>query len=155
MITSNSFLGIKIIDLTDDTSIASLSDDLQYVTPPSGQLYRLINATVNIPDPAGSGSGTHFIKFQFKNINTEFSFDNDLFYVSSAHDVDIILSYGYVRTGDTKYPPDNIQQTQFLRNGITFNNANPLAFYYYNGTDVAQANSRKCNLMFEIYKECL
>jgi len=152
MISPNSsFLGLKMIDLSDDTTVASGGgSDTQTLQPPQGQIYKIIELSVDIPDPVGSSANYHRLSIGYQN----FTDSNDIIFIQGNFGTDIRIYNGGLG-GDVVYPADDNNQLPLKRTMIYASYTEPLDFVYTNNTDVNQTGTRKIEIMTAVYKDLI
>ena len=151
MITPNSsFLGLKIIDLSSSEEVAAAGNDLQLLTPPKGQMYKIKDIYYLSADPAGSSSGNQYIDIGLVG----FSDRNYIIVISNFGSAIFIKNSGLV--GDTEVPSSGTIVNELIRSGqMVCSNSIPMEFYYKNATDVSKTGTRTLEILVEIYKEVL
>jgi hypothetical protein len=151
-----SFLGLKAINLTDDTEVSAGGENEQLLQPPKGQVYKITAIDYKASDPVGSGQGDHilFIKYEVSNIST---LDNDVFLAQGISETgsDLKILFNEFQAGSS-IPGNNTEEKIFFGSRIMVaSNSVPLSFRYINHTDVAQTGERKLNIISEVYKDVL
>ncbi len=151
--TSNSFLGIKKIDLSnDDNVIATTGTNTQILTPPVGQVYQVQHISYYAIDPAGSSSGFHELRIQLFGSSTERS---RVIKIKSATGASLTIGYGQVFVADNIQVPTLAAEQMKILEHMWANNDLPINFTYLNTTDVAQAANRALEIIVKVYKDCL
>jgi len=147
----SSFLGIKEIDLSDDTSVdASGGTNTQSLTPPIGQIYKVVDLLITINTPGGTSTGSH--KLQCNHLDATYF----IFSLTAAHDAAMQAYGGQFIAGSNETPSSINQQFVLMHEGvIVASNASPVDFVYTNSTDVAQTTTRTLKLIVEVYKDLL
>ena len=158
MITpSNTFLGIKKVDLTTNTSIAAGEEGNIIVTAPAGIIYKIFDVSFFIPAPNGAGSGTHEIEFKYNKP------DNKNYYVSllmrgaAAYNESIYTTGGLIGAAGSESPSAQDQQYWLLggQRPIYISEDIPLYIDYENDTNVSQTGSRYIVLLVGVLKNVL
>jgi hypothetical protein len=147
---NSSFLGIKLIDLSTDDTVASAGSDTVQLQPPSGKIYKIIGMYVDILDPSGSSSGSH----KFRCASNGMSDSRVYFETNSDSGAGITFSNaGFVAT--TEQPSSSSDQYRIMHEWLYASNSIPLDFEYANSTDVAQSQTRTLEILVAVYKELI
>lgn len=148
--SNSSFLGIKLIDLSDDTTVASGGGtNTQTLQPPDGQIYKIKGLKIFIPDPSGSTSNDHSLEIQ--NINL-----NEIYISATSNTGSAIQIRPYAGiTSTSKRPSEIEQQYPMIFEYMLCNNTNYIEFVYVNNTDVNQTGTREIYVIVEVYKDLL
>jgi len=153
----NSFLGLKVINLSDNTQVNSGGNtNVQTLQPPEGLIYKVIHLQYSASDPAGSTTGTHSF-YVFYDATDITDLDGDIFLIrlSGNTGTNILINYDEL-TGDYETPgSDQESKTFFAGRTLNASNSIPLDFKYYNNTDANQTATRQLNMIVEVYKEVL
>jgi len=153
---SPGFIGIKKIDLSDDTTVTSGGGtNTQTLQPPQGLIYKICRLMIYIPDPAGSAANDHILSAEWDNSITLQA--QALFYLKASFGNPILTSYGSFQANSTEAPGAATQQDNMIT-GISHNYATydyPITFDYTNNTDVNQTGTRSLIIYVEVYKDLL
>jgi len=148
-----SFLGIKLLDHSTSATVAAAATEDTTIQAPKGQCYRINRISFEIPDPAGSSSGSHTLYLLYNLTDRP---QEGLIGAAGNFGTSITTSYGIMSASDES-PSGNAEQNRVImglsRNWIT--STIPLYWRYVNGTDVSQTGSRLLKLLVEVYKEVL
>jgi len=143
-----SFLGIKVIDLSDDTQVNSGGNtNTQTLQPPTGQIYKVVGISLNTP-AIGGASGTH---------KTEFNYDSFIFPEGRLQGTDganYYIAYN-VFTANSELPANSSDQLNFINKILWATNDEPLKITYTNSSDANQTGTRTLVFMVAIYKELI
>jgi len=146
--SNSSFLGIKFVDLSDSTNVASSGTNVQTLTPPVGMIYQIISLYCAIPVISGA-SGDHDLEITNANLSS----GN---YLKIAGTDGALASISYNKLlADTENPSNEREQVQVILNQMICNNDNPIVFTYSNNSDTAQTSNRPIELIVKVYKELL
>lgn len=137
------------VDLTTDATVISTGSETVQLKPPEGFIYRLVALWINIPDPVGSGSGTHSL--WMKNTSMDAGFKN--MYISSNTGADLLATYGVL--SGTVVQPSAAQQQQDMIATIWASNSEPFDFAYTNSTDVSQTGTREIDCLVLMCREAV
>jgi len=150
------FLGLKLIDLSDDTQVNSGGgQDNQFLQPNAGFIYQIISIRYYAPDPSGSTSGTHTIDIYHNDTSSEFTKDTHYLKAIANTGSNIVID-NHALTGDSSETPSGAEQQFGMINGcIWVDNANKLTLSYSNGTDANQTATRALNVWVKVYKEVI
>jgi len=146
---SNSFLGIKFIDLSDDTTVTAGNTNTQTLQPTNGQLYRIIGINYASTDPAGSGSGNQSLSIGYQNMS-----DSDGIGKITSNTGSSIYITQMQFLGTSEAPSSAALQYDLLHSSIC-SYSQPIDFIYKNDTDVSKTGTRRLLIMVEVYKEVL
>jgi len=143
------FLGIKLIDLSDDTTVSAAGGtDTQTLQPPKGQIYQIIQFDIEIPDPVGSTANNHKFNVKYQNMT-----DGDITFCNSNTGSDIKWNaYGWI--GTTEVPGSDNEQFDLIHGGqIWASYDQPVDFVYVNLTDADQTGTRRLEIMVKVWKD--
>ena len=146
--SNSSFLGIKLIDLSDSTSVASSGTNVQTLTPPPGFVYQIITLYCVIP-AIGGASGNHNLEIQNANLTS-----GNYLKIEGTDGAIATISYNKL-LADSENPTAEREQVMVIVNQLICNNSNPIVFTYSNDSDTAQAGTRTIELLVKVYKEIL
>lgn len=151
-IAFNPVFELREIDLTDDTSVpATTGTNDQSLTPDVGKVWQVVQIYFSAPDPAGSSSGTHGLRFYPRS---EVATNNLIAYVQGNFGSAINIGQNMAFNGDAKQPATQQYQVDLMYKGILWsNNTKPFLFRYYNTTDVAQAGTRTLKFLVREFNE--
>lgn len=144
-------IGVKQIDLSDDTSVAALASLNNTLTPPAGQFYKVRFIQISLPDPAGSSNGSHSLTCGY---STTGAAPERFFYLVSGFG-NTITTNCCSFVASTTENPSNAREQFILLSGVSnilVTPDNPLIFRYTNATDVAQDQTREIKVMVEVYQ---
>jgi len=143
------FLGLKYLDLTTTDAVAASADDNIEITPPDGQIYELIDLSVNIPDPAGSSAGTHTLTIAtlgiFSTLNGKLSGKS-----TTGNYIKMGDYYG-ITADNSELPSDTSDQLNWFNGKIWASPSYTMKIRYSNDTDVQQAGTRTMKFLFKVY----
>lgn len=136
----------KLIDLSNDDTVAPSGEETQTLQPPQGKIYIVRLWRYYAGDPAGSGSGTHELRVK----------QGDLYYCNiksnTGAEVSVNVNLGDMLSfnGDNRESPsDDVGQRGMITSFIRATYDRPVSFIYYNDTDVNQAANRTLNVFVE------
>jgi len=133
------------VDLTTDATVThGPTTEQMRLTPPKGFAYQVIAWQIDIPDPAGSSSGTHVLTCYHSNAN---AIDNRLFMATGNTGNKINVGRYFQMVADSESPTQNVDQAAILRDACWCTNDFPILFEYENKTDVDQAGTRTLKLL--------
>jgi len=141
---------LKLIDVSDNTMVPSgggtVNNDVQ---PPEGEIYQIINAWLDIPDPAGSAASNHVIYGQVGADNSQrwFSFNSNT-------GLDITTYYNQAQASSENPSVSGDQQSLFSSQ-ICISHTHFLRLRYLNNTDVNQTGTRTMKLLVKVYREAI
>lgn len=140
------------IDLTTSTTVAS-GGGVEYMDlkPDIGFTYEVIFFKVQIPDPSGSGSGTHRLSGGY----WDGSAFRGMFYIQSNTGTAIeTAESGFVGTAEQPATPTD--QFQIIsKQLISASNSNPFRFRYINSTDVNQTGDKLVQVWVKKFREAI
>lgn len=143
---------IEMIDLTTSTSVAS-SGGVEYLDlqPDIGYVYEVVFLKISIPDPVGSGSGTHRLTGGYWDGSAHWG----MFYVQSNTGTAITSAEsGFV--GTSEQPATAADQFNIISGQIIVaSNSEPFRFRYLNSTDVNQTGSKTIKVWVKIFREAV
>ena len=152
-IVKSEFIGVKLIDLSDDTTIAPAGTNTQQLQPPVGQCYKLLHTEVNIPDPSGSTTGDHELRC-FQNGQGE---STSAYWRALSNTGNTINTNTMGWGVDSESPANARDMFMVLGNLIecwaTYDN--PLDYKYTNDTDVNQTGTRTIKILVAVYRNAL
>lgn len=139
--SGNHSFKLKLIDLTDDTTVTSAGGtNTQTLQPPVGKIYEIVKIWFDMPVVGGT-INTHTLKGSYVNSGaTLFAF----FSATSDHDQNIDTYYGEFSANGTELPSgaSNQYQVSHAQFNLFCNYDNPIYFYYVNDTDANQTGTR-------------
>jgi len=148
LITHNDYFKIKKIDLSSSATVGHPASETQTLQPAAGKIYQVIEIYANLPDPAGSSAGTHYIHGKYQNIT------GSMIYISSGFGNDITIDQNGFTGSGTERPSGNSEQFLVPRGGmIICSNSQPFDFVYTNSTDVDQTGTRTLEILVKEYPE--
>ncbi len=140
---------LRLIDLSDDTTIAHAPTSLTVQAKPApGRVWHIVDFFYYGPDPAGSAAGAH--KIEIRNTGVSPTCYN--FRLSSNSGTDIYISH-VTLTGTAGAPSTAPAASNALQRGLYASNSLPLDITYTNSTDVDQSGTRQCYLVVKEYRE--
>jgi hypothetical protein len=150
-IAFNPHFKLKVIDLTDDTTVGPAGSNTQTLTPPAGKIYSIKYIYYNAPDPAGSGAGTHELAIERILVTSERR--NALVKATTGNTINI--GTNSLWAGDSAEYPSNANQQHDLmyRGDLICSNDYPIKFVYNNDTDVNQTGTRVLEILVKEYDE--
>lgn len=132
---------VEPIDCSQTGSVAAGSIENTTVYAPSGYIYELLGAYINVPFDADATSGDHFVAVNMTGINL------DLLYMESTYDTALIYKDCIVMSANSvQRPSAEAAQVKCLRDN-RIDESNGLKIQYKNETDVAQENDRIYHLL--------
>ena len=126
-------LAVIYTDYSQVLNVPAGNNVLITITPPSGELWRVKNLTVQMLAPIGATTGDH--KVIIRSVANNDS--NRHLYASNAYNASISILANYIYIASTKQPTTEQSQQATILNIVLTNQA-PLYLYYVNSTDVAQ-----------------
>jgi hypothetical protein len=123
------------VDASQVLNVAAAGSTSITITPPAGELWKILNLYVSVPIPSGGGSGTHTLVLS--NVSSS---GPSIISGNSVFGTAITLSRGYFSTATTPNPTLPADQQRMLHRQ-RFSNASPLAIVYLNDTNVTQTGT--------------
>jgi len=147
---SPSYLGIKFIDLSDNTEVAAAGgSNTQTLQPDAGFIYKVRHMHYDCPAIA-EASGDQKLVGSYQN------FDNtDYVFRINGTDSTRLLIITNSLAADSEEPSGKEEQWFLLQNKIIASNSQPFDFEYTNSSDTAQTGNRVLHILVEVYKEIL
>lgn len=142
-------MNIELIDLSDDTAVAAAGTNTQNLQPAAGKIYEVIEIYANIPDPAGSSSGTHKLEFMFN----DGAADRLIAYLAANTGSGLVIQLGEFSGNSAESPAAVTEQWDFIHHTLWATNARPIKIKYTNSTDVQQAQDRILSMLVKVYNE--
>jgi len=155
MITpNNSFLGTKLIDMTQTGNVAAAGDDSNIMTLPDGLLYKIKGIMAQVRNPSGASSGTH--KLQILQNNEYIDYPNTrLILLSTTYDEYLYIKSYQLYGAAEEIPAAASDQFTILSNIITCSKEAGLTVRYDNDTDVTQTYDRIVVFIADVYKSVI
>jgi len=148
----NNGFKLKLIDLSDNTSVASSGGtNKQTLQPDPGKIYEVCKIWYVASDPAGSSAGSHKIECHYETTGDTY---NGVFRIAGNTGSGIYTRFGGF-VGDSEEAPST-EATQQLYIGscnLVCSNTYPLNFTYTNSTDVNQTATRTLKILVKEYNE--
>ena len=153
---SNSFLGLKHINFTDDTQVNTSASSESLLQPPKGQIYKIVNMEFFSADPVGSTSGSQKMQIKFDDDNIT-ALDDEILIAIGTGNTGTDLSMTYNEWGASSSIPgsDNEEKIFWGTRQLICSNSLPLSFWYINTTDANKTGTKYLNLIVEVYKDLL
>lgn len=149
MITKhNRLLGMKLIDLSDNTQVNSGGGtNTQTLQPPQGLMYKVVDMYYSAIDPVGSSANNHRLY-----VNWSGRSDYGPIFISANTGANIKIQYnGFDGTAEV---PANIgDQYKVMREWLHCTYDLPIEFKYENNTDANQTGTRTLEIIVEVYAE--
>lgn len=144
---------IKLVDLSDSTSIAAGNDHTVTLEPPDGECYQIIDWMYDAPDPAGSSSGSQ--KLEAWPMGQTSGTKNEILQVTGTFGNGIYVGDHCAFNGTSESPSAGSEQFNIIHGSLWATHEAPITFIYDNSTDVAQAGNRKLLLMVKVFKNVI
>jgi len=125
---------IVMYSTTKTPSIPSGGSETITITPADGEIRELVGLFLNVSPPAGASSGSH--KFDIDVNGTM------LMLGESSYATKLTFRRYFWESADVRKEPSTEVGTILAFKGTIFDKVEDLTVYYYNDTDVSQANAR-------------
>jgi hypothetical protein len=136
---------LKLIDLSDNTSVASSGGtDTQTLQPNSGYIYKIVNMLVVIPAIAAA-SGAHTLSFKSQNTTSGYNIIK-----LSGTDGAVMRIYQGNFYADSESPSGASEQFLLIHGGLLMaSNDEPIDIIYKNSSDTNQTGTRTLEILVE------
>lgn len=133
---------VKVVDLSQTTTVAAGSTENLETFAPSESLYRIVGAKIIAPPPTGAASGFHIFKILTGG-------GIALLAGRSGYQTDIRFHRSYWRTANEVSEPPNEAAQQEAISSLKATESQPVEIEYQNQTDVDQTDNRTIKLLVE------
>jgi len=141
---------LKLVDLSDDTTVADGATNTQTLQPNNGEMYKVKNIWYQAPANANAGNHELYIKQQnAPNLNGV-----EYYALVRSDDASTVaIGRGGFYGDVAEDPADAIDQYAVMHDVIIATYDQPVDFIYENNTGINQTGTRKLYLLVEVYSE--